>query len=148
MKDGKPITKETFLALPKQKQEQIESAVQAFQVEIDATLRAVSKIRQERGSALETLMEETALSVVSEQMTSILKSYDTCPEIKTYLGDVRGDLVENVNDFLPVQNTSGGEQTAMSPDADATLSRYRVNVLVDRKNTSGAPVVLESNPTY
>jgi lon-related putative ATP-dependent protease len=148
LKGGKPITKEAFLALPKQKQEQIESAVQTFQGEIDAALRAVSKIRQERGTAVEALMGETALSVVSEQMTSILKSYDTCPEIKTYLGDVRADLVENVKDFLPVQNTPGGEQTAMSPEAGSTLSRYRVNVLVDRKNTSGAPVVFESNPTY
>jgi predicted ATP-dependent protease len=146
--DGEPLTSEAFLKLPKQKQEQIESEVQAFQTEIDAAFRDVSKIRQEQGAARETLIGETALSVVSEQMASVLKSYDTCPEIKAYLEEVQADLVENVTDFLPVQKTPREKQPPMFPEAGSTLSRYSVNVLTDRKNISGAPVVFESNPTY
>ena len=33
-----------------------------------------------------------------------MDSYDACPEIKTYLEDVRADIVENVDDFLPAGN--------------------------------------------
>jgi predicted ATP-dependent protease len=34
------------------------------------------------------------------------------------------------------------------PRQEPTFDRYQVNVLVDNKNSDGAPVVFESNPTY
>ena len=148
LKDGKPLTQEAFLKLSKKAQEKIESAVQSFQGEIEAALRAVGKIRQERGKAVEALMGETALSVVGEQMNTVLDSYDACPEIKTYLEDVRADIVENVDDFLPAREPPDKTQALMFPEVVSAFSKYKVNVLVDRKNTIGAPVIFESNPTY
>lgn len=148
MKDGKPLTQEAFLKLSKKVQEKIESDTHTFQGEIEAALREVSKIRQERVKAIEALMGETALSVVSEQMAFILDSYDACPEIKAYLEDVRADIVENVNDFLPVREPPDKAKAFLFPEAESALHKYRVNVLVDRKNTIGAPVIFEPNPTY
>jgi len=148
LKDGEPLTKEAFLKLPKKSQEKIESEVQSFQGEIEAMLRTVAKIRQEQGKAVEAIIGETALSVVSEQMTFLLEAYDTHPEIKAYLEEVRADIVENVNDFFPAQKTSGKEQAFLYSEDVPAFNKYRVNVLVDHKGTSGAPVIFESNPTF
>jgi len=101
VRDGKPLTQEDFQKLPKETQQQIETAVQEFQKEIDATIRDVNKIRQERGKSAEKLMAETTLSVVEEQMDFIMDAYEDCAEIKAYLQEVREDIVENVRDFLP-----------------------------------------------
>jgi len=148
LKNGKPLTQEAFLKLPKKTQEQIETAVQAFQGEIETALREVSKIRQEQMKAVEALMTEIALSVVSEQMKFIMETYDACPEIKAYLEDVRENIVGNVNDFLPSREPADKAKTFMFPEAASAFHRYKVNVLVDRKGTLGAPVIFEPNPTY
>jgi lon-related putative ATP-dependent protease len=148
LKNGKPLTQETFLKLSKKEQEQIETTVQEFQGEIETALRDLSKIRQEQGKAVEALMSEIALSVVSEQMEFILETYDDCPEIKTYLEEVREHIVANANDFLPRREPDERPQTVLFPEAVPAFHQYKVNVLVDRRDTPGAPVIFESNPTY
>ena len=148
LKDGKPLTQEAFLKLSKKEQNQIETAVQAFQGEIETALRDVSKLRQEQGKAVEALMTEIALSVVSEQMEFILETYDACPEIKAYLEEVRENIVENANDFLPGREPDDRAQSVLFQQAAPTFHQYTVNVLVDRKGAQGAPVIFEPNPTY
>jgi lon-related putative ATP-dependent protease len=148
LKDGKPLTQEVFLKLSKKAQEQIESVVQAFQGKIETALREVSKIRQEQMKAVEALMTEIALSVVSEQMEFIMETYDDCPEIKAYLEDVRENIVGNANDFLPSQESADKAQTFLFSETAPAFNQYKVNVLVDRKDTLGAPVIFEPNPTY
>lgn len=148
LKNGKPLTQETFLKLSKKEQEQIETTVQEFQGEIETALRDLSKIRQEQGKAVEALMSEIALSVVSEQMEFILETYDDCPEIKTYLEEVREHIVANANDFLPRREPDERPQTVLFPEAVPAFHQYKVNVLVDRRDTPGAPVIFEPNPTY
>lgn len=148
LKNGKPLTQETFLKLSKKEQEQIETTVQEFQGEIETALRDLSKIRQEQGKAVEALMSEIALSVVSEQMEFILETYDDCPEIKTYLEEVREHIVANANDFLPRREPDERPQTVLFPEAVPAFHQYKVNVLVDRRDKPGAPVIFEPNPTY
>jgi len=148
LKNDKPLTPEAFLKLSKKEQEQIETTVKAFQGEIETTLREVSKIRQEQGKALESLMTEIALSVVSEQMEFILETYDDCPQIKTYLEEVRENIVQKVNEFLPRREPVDKPQTLLFPETSPGFHKYKVNVLVDHKDTQGAPVIFEPNPTY
>ena len=146
--DGKPLTQEAFLKLSKKDREQIEATVQAFQDEIETTLRDINKIRQEQGKAVEALMTETASSVVREQMEFVIETYDDCPEIKTYLEEVRENIVGNANDFLPSREPADKTRAVLFPEAGPSFHQYKVNVLVDRKDTRGAPVIFEPNPTY
>ena len=148
LKDGQPLTQEAFLKLSKKEQEQIEATVQSFQGEIETALRDVSKIRQEQGKAVEALMTEIAFSVVSEQMEFIMETYDDCPEIKTYLEEARENIVENASDFLPSREPVERTQPVFFPETAPSFQQYKVNVLVDRKGTLGAPVIFEPNPTY
>ena len=148
LKDGAPLTQEAYLALSQAEQQELEKRVQDFQGEIEAVMREVARIRQERGKAMENLMAETALSVVAEQMDFILDAYESNSEIKTYLEEVRDHIVQNVSDFLPSQEQPEAAQFTMFPAAKPSFNQYRVNALVDRNNMSGAPVVFEPNPTY
>ena len=148
MKNGKPLTQEAFLKLSKTAREQIENTVQAFQEEIETAFRDVNKIRQEQVKAVEALMTEIALSVVSEQMEYIMETYDDCPQIKAYLEEVREKIVANVHDFLPSREPANKAQPFLFPQAEPAFHRYQVNVLVDHKDTQGAPVIFEPNPTY
>jgi predicted ATP-dependent protease len=148
LKDGAPLTQEAYLTLSKEEQQELETRVQGFQGEIESAMRDVARMRQERGKAMESLMAETALSVVAEQMDFILDAYDSNTDIKAYLQEVRDHIVQNVTDFLPSSEKAESTQLAMFPAAKPSFNKYRVNALVDRKDMTGAPVVFEPNPTY
>jgi lon-related putative ATP-dependent protease len=90
-------------------------------------------------------MAELARFVVKERIDIIREDYADSPDVLTYLDEVQVHIVDNVDSFL-----KSLEKTEEAADrATATpVRQYRVNVLVDRKTTRGAPVVFEPNPTY
>src|SRR6185369_1938450 len=60
---------------------------------------------------------------------------------------VQEDILNNLEDFKP-QSTQPQIPGIKMPRQEPTFERYEVNVLVDNKETEGAPIVFESNPTY
>ena len=148
VRDGKPLTPEEYQSLTKQEQQEIEASVQALQSEIEATLRESHKIRQARGAEVDKLMEEVTLFVVRDQMGFIQDAYHDCPEVLAYLNDVKTDIIENVESFLPTEATAEQAKDLLFPTPEPSFNKYKVNVLVDRLHTKGAPVIFEPNPTY
>jgi lon-related putative ATP-dependent protease len=148
VKEGKPLTPEAFQKLDKEEQEQFEAGVQELQTEIESTVRESHKLRQEKGAEFEALMEEVTLFVVKDQMAFIRDSYKDCTEIQDYLNDVQADLIENVENFLPPAQGSDKSKAFLFPEPEPSFNKYKVNVLVDRGQTQGAPVIFEPNPTY
>ncbi len=146
--DGKPMTQEMFQALSEQEQGKLKENMQVLQGELDTTIRDVSKIRQSMSKAMEKLMEETALFVVKERMEYLKESYTECDEIIAYLDEVQTDIIENVEDFLPSQEQPNQAAGMLFPAPAAPSNQYMINVIADRRNVKGAPVVFEPNPTY
>jgi lon-related putative ATP-dependent protease len=77
------------------------------------------------------------------------EKYTEHPLVIQFLEALHNDVVENINDFkdddedkqfpLPWLRRSGQGLTA---------KKYHVNLVIDNKETKGAPVVVETNPTY
>lgn len=148
VQDGKPLTTEEYQKLSKEEQQKIEEAIRELQTEIESTLRETNKIRQARSKEIQKLMEEVALFVVKDRMEFIRETYQDSSEICRFLDEVQGNIVENVEDFLPDQKSAEKMPNLMFPSAKPTFQEYKVNVLVDRKHIKGAPVIFEPNPTY
>ena len=148
VQDGKPMTPEAFQALSKKEQDKFKAAMQTLQGELETTLRDVSKIRQSMSKAMEKLMAETALFVVKERMEYLRQSYAECDGITAYLDEVQADIIENVEDFLPKQEPANQAAGMLFPAPAPSSNRYMVNVIADRRQVKGAPVVFEPNPTY
>ena len=111
-------------------------------------MREVAKIKDAMQQDVEKVMSDIALFVTRTRIDVLLSQYDSCSGIVEYLKEVQENIVENVGDFLPDKEKSlpvpglGGNASA------SKLQGYAVNVLVDRKNIKGAPVIFETNPTY
>jgi predicted ATP-dependent protease len=63
---------------------------------------------------------------------------------------MQADITANADDF---RKSKDGEPlppplAALTPDSDKPLVRYQVNVLVTNTGPKGAPVIVETNPTY
>ncbi len=143
----KPFTPDEFRSLPKEKQKEIEDAIQSMQIEIEHAIREVNRINQAQQKDFSQLTEQTALFVVKNRIDMTRESYQDNADIITYLDNVQADIVENVEIFTSPPKPEDGDGAA-GFYSDPVAARYRVNVLVDRSETSGAPVVFEPNPTY
>ena len=77
-----------------------------------------------------------------------MRTYKDHPEILQYLDEVQEDIVENTALFIPQEPAPESGDDSPPATTELSLNRYKVNVLEDRSNLDGAPVVFEPNPTY
>lgn len=148
--DGKPITNEQYVKLPKEQQETINKALQLVGGELEKVFADILKIRQAHQKNMQQLMQDTALSIVKQRLDLIRAEYSGCQQIETYLDDVQNDIIEEVETFIAPDN----HQKEAPPDqpfmaiAASPFDAYKVNVLVDHKDIQGAPMVFEPNPSF
>ncbi len=149
LREDKPMPPAEFEALPKAQRKAIEADVKQLQGEIENTLRKVNKINHNRQKEIEKLMAEVALFVVKERLDIIREDYPDSRDVLAYLDEVQAHIVENVDGFRKAAEPPGstGDQTVLGAIGQS-FKQYRVNALVERKSTRGAPVVFEPNPTY
>ncbi len=147
--DGKPMTHEQFGQLPKAEQDAINQALEKIGAETEEVFSQIVKIRQAHQKSVQQLMQNTALSIVKQRLDLIRSEYSECRQIQSYLEDVQQDIIDEVENFIAPQNRP--KEAAEKPFVDSSASlfdRYKVNVLVDRKEVEGAPVVFEPNPSF
>lgn len=146
--DGKPMTHEQFSQLTKEEQETINQAMETVGAEMEKVFAEIGKIRQAHQKAMQQLMQDTALSIVRQRLDLIRNEYDDCEQILSYLDDVQQDIIEEVENFIAPDNHQKEGDDKPFPMPSSPFDRYKVNVLVDRKGTQGAPVVFEPNPSF
>ena len=81
---------------------------------------------------------------------SILKEfYQESPEVLRHLDEMAEDIVENWEQFSAKENQEAELPPNLmgGPLPEDFFLRYRVNPIVTRDRHSGAPVIIESNPT-
>lgn len=147
-KTGEPLSEEEFEALPEQEKTSVETIGKELQEKLNDIVRSVKDEEKLVKERLEQLERDAALSAVGHYIEELQAKYGKYEKIKTYLEYVRDDILDHIEDFK-----AGEEQPAALPfmrpaKPEPTFNRYAVNVLVNNKETEGAPCVFESNPTY
>ena len=148
MNGDKPYSEEEFEKLTDVEQRAIEQTVQDFQEEIQTVMRDVNRINHAQQKEIQQLAAELTRFVVKNRLDIIRETYSDHSEILQYLDDVQEDIVENTGLFLPQEPASDEEDDDPPSTTGLSLNRYKVNVLEDRSDLEGAPVVFEPNPTY
>ncbi len=88
-------------------------------------------------------------ALLTPRLAEISQEMDNA-EVNTYLAEVKNHIIENLDDF---KESESGSQAMPFPllgpprERDPFLE-YDVNVVVDNSHTKGAPVIVESAPTY
>jgi lon-related putative ATP-dependent protease len=141
--EGEPIRMEAYQALPEEERQQLDAARRAVERNLEGTLKAVAELEQAARSEVVALDQRVAASVVDHYLQALRAKYGAEEEALLHFDLVRQDIIENVTDFRPGDEPSSGDKPTDDP-----LRRYVVNVIVDNSTASGAPVLVESNPTY
>jgi lon-related putative ATP-dependent protease len=145
--EGKPIKPEDLEKLSPEKREKLNQLQSQLGGELEKTLSQLRELEAETKNKLEELDRQTVLFLIDSPMKALRSKYDGWQSVSAHLDVIQQDIIENADKFRAKEASDPGEYLAKLSQEDWTL-RYRVNVLVDNSETSGAPVVVESHPSY
>ena len=143
--DGKPITREQFEQLPQTQRELITRATAEVQERATSFGHQVHQLEKEAQGRVQELEREVALFATAPLFHELEERYGDRPEVLSYLGDVKAEVIASLADFR------GGDEAELPlilGSRQRDYGRFRVNVFVDNGGARGAPVVVETNPTY
>jgi lon-related putative ATP-dependent protease len=144
---GKPLRPEEVEQLSPEQISKLTELEAILQDKITHGLERLREMERTTHQSLQELNTRMALFTVEHLIDSMKRKYAEMGQVAAYLESVKADMVTNADQFR-ARKASQGEEPG--PDAARTnwLRRYDVNVVVDNTGCQGAPVVVESQPTY
>lgn len=151
-KEGKAMNEEDFAKLTESDHERLQANLEIVQREIREAMKRVREIEREAHEKVQSLNREVAMAVVGGHTEDLIEKYDVLPDVKKYLLAVQQDILDNTDIFrttLDAREDGSVEATLAAPWLrELPFRKYAVNVLVDNSAQSGAPLVVEFNPSY
>jgi lon-related putative ATP-dependent protease len=146
------MTPEQFGNLPAEEQKRLEQLIGQLQDELAAVLQEMPKWQREALRKLHGLNREVTATAIDSLIEDLVEDYRELPQVVDHLTRVREDMLEHAEAFRQSKDAEGGGPLPipmlMQPDRAEALRRYAVNVLIDGRSSSGAPVVYEDNPNH
>lgn len=138
------VTPEEYERLPAEERQRLEREVERIKGEVERLFRRIPGWARERRRRLEELDRQMAALAVEPLLSDVRQRFSAVEAVAAYLAEVEQDVVDRARSIAAGE---AGEPEEGSGVEGGTLRRYRVNLLVDHGETTGAPVVYEDNPT-
>ncbi len=150
--DDKPVHIDQVEAMvergrfPKEEFEDLKKKRDKLREEIDRIFLELRDLQKEIQGNIEEMDRFMFMKTATQLVAPIRDKYES-KEIDSYFNDMLEDMTENLQIF-----TSAAKQTIpgipfLLPVGDP-FQPYQVNLLVDNGDQKGAPVIIESYPTY
>lgn len=147
---GQPMEDEAFAAMDPAARDQLMERRETLMQQLREVMKGEATIETEANARLGSLRRDVGWTAVSALTDHLLAEYQDMPEVVNYLNEVRRDMLENIDDFIPRPEPPAGPAMPVPAPARAAMSplrRYEVNLLVDCTLDECSPVVFETNPT-
>ena len=149
MVGDKAIEEEVFLNLPKEERKAIEESSVVVQSKLLDTMKQIKEIEKVAMEKLEFLENKIALDTVEQRIKDLKDKYSPYKSVVDYLQSVQKDIIHNIEDFLGLNKKADEEVMFADKNKDKDYAKkYLVNLIVDHRDTVGAPVIFEVNPKY
>ncbi len=144
---GRNYTQDEYEALSDKKRQKLDQLGKTLTERLNEVLRRVRDNEKLTKDALGQADRDLGMSCLGHRIDPLREKYAGLEKVLLYLDSIREDIINNLDDFKPQPPQTQIPGIKM-PRQEPTFERYMVNLLVDNKDTAGAPVVFESNPTY
>ncbi len=138
--NGQPYTAQEFMALPQAERTAVQDRQREFEEPLGHFIRRVRTLQRDEARALAADVKQMAEETLKPVLDAVCAPFSDSAGAFAYLSAVAADMAQHVKD-LAAEPASGA-----SPDL-LLAERYTVDVLVEHAAGSGAPVLLEPNPT-
>ena len=153
--DGRVLTEKEYAKLNETQREGVEDRRAQIEPEVLDFARKVRTIEGETREYIEKLRSELGRHVVGMVIEPLMDEYKDNKGIVSHLEQVRDHILEHLMDFVEAedpQQAQPGQEMPMEMfglhEERDRFVRYAVNVFIDNTGAEGAPVIIETNPTY
>ncbi|HET7375999.1 MAG TPA: ATP-binding protein, partial [Anaerolineae bacterium] len=147
--NGKLISESELQLLKPDEQQKLIEQRNRLGEDVEEGVRRKRELEKGARDALRALDAETATYAVSHIVAELRTRYSDRPEVLTYLDALQADVIEHADNFRKGREAeAAASPIGFTPPGEDPFTRYKVNVLIDNHTLTGAPVIVESNPTY
>ncbi len=150
MINGKTLSEDEFNALDEKTKKDFEARSVAIQQETIDTMKKIKEMENKAADKMNSWQNNIALFAVTIQVNELRNKYKKFPKIQAFLKDVQKDVLTNLNDFIEDEKPNNmTAQMQMAKNANGKpWDKYKVNLFVDNSELEGAPVIIDSNPSF
>lgn len=135
---GEAMSPDEYEKLPAADKARIDQLTTEYQERLQAVLRQFPGWRREMREQMRQLNRDTALHAAEHLIEELCGAYTDLPWVVDYLRALQQDIVDNASLFMKQEGSDVSDLPVMH--------RYEVNLVVDHRETQGAPIVLDDHP--
>ncbi len=148
LKNNQPMKEEDYQKLPEKEKELLREKSEMLQEDLDKSLRDIRQVEKKVKDKVKKIEIQIVLFSVRHILEEIRQRYKKFPKLQDYFDEVQKDILENFEDFTKPEEIPSPIPGLKLPSVEPSFTRYKVNVIVDNSRLKGAPVIIETNPTY
>lgn len=135
--------------ITKEKSDEIIDLYDKFHAEIFDLARMGMKLMQDFRKAMADNDKTSATIVLSAAFDSLKKAFEN-EKVDLYVEDVKKYILDNLGIFVPQINTNQQiiNTEVETPSDGEKFVIFSVNVILDNSNSTNAPVIIETTPSY
>lgn len=149
--DKEVIKPEDFEKLPQEKKDKIHKDIEELTGQFQRVMRAAPKHAREMRQRLRQLEHDVTGLAVTGLIDELRQKYKEIPPVLDHLAGMQADIIDNVSLFLKPADGHGLPEKMremLHSKESAVIRRYAINLLVDRSECEGLPVVFEDKPSF
>ncbi len=147
--EGEPVGEEDYAKLSPEEKEALERKSADLQIKAMEIMRRIQKAEKGIKDQLKQLDQRVGLMAIGYLFNDLNDKYNQFEPVRKYLQAVQEDVLANLGDFRQDEEESPSPLAWLKqPGSEQAARRYRINLVVDHRETGGAPVVYEANPSY
>ncbi len=140
---GEPLSDEKFNKLSKNERDQILAKQAELKNELFDLIRKNRDIERESNKSLWQVDESIASYAIDTLLQDLQEKYSNFEDVLLHLDEIKKDIITNLHQFLKASL----QQEGPNYKQETRFQKFDVNVITDNTGLTGAPIVLELNPT-
>ena len=145
---GEPLSEEEYDNLDPNVKKKVAKIGRALQEKLDDVIRIAREEEKKIKNMMVQLERQATMSSVEHRINEIKNKHQGNDKVLSYLDEVKEDILENLADFKQQEEQAPQMPFMKPPKSEPSFNKYAVNVFVNNRDSKGAPVVIENNPTY
>ncbi|MCP8323483.1 MAG: AAA family ATPase [Candidatus Methylarchaceae archaeon HK02M2] len=146
--EGKLLSDKDIMTLSPEMRDKIQKKMEKLKGELRSAFRRLRGLERKINEEIQKLNREVAIYTIGHMIDDLMDKYQKFSEVKTYLEELKNDLLENLTIFITEPKAPPSFPFPIPWMKDVPFKKYEVNVITDNSNLKGAPVVMELNPTH
>lgn len=139
--EREPLDRETLQKLPPDKKEELTATQKELEQALQKTITKINEINLQIKKKIQEFDKKTASFATSPLFQNIKSKYKGLEQVINHIDALQEDIVKNADKFRTQDEEDKKER-------EKWRTKYEVNVIVNNADQEGAPVILESHPSY